>query len=220
MNTANTNMPDAKPHVSEQFEDAAQQSEVAHLGMWTFIATEVLFFGGLFMGYIVYRHFYFSAFAAAGRHTDLMFGTINSIILLTSSLTMALAVHAAREGRSRGIVRYLLLTVFLGLAFLVVKGCEYHKDIDDHLVPGPNFNPALPSHGQIFFLFYWAMTGLHGIHVCVGLGLLSVMAMQARRGKFSAAYHTPVEISGLYWHFVDIVWLFLYPLLYLVQRHA
>ena len=206
--------------VAEQFEDARQQSEASHLGMWIFIATEVLFFGGLFLGYTVYRHFYFSEFAAASKHTDAVFGTVNSVILLTSSLTMALAVQFAKVGRTKLIVRFLALTIFLGLAFLVVKGFEYHKDLVDKLVPGPNFDPSLPLQSQIFFWFYWTMTGLHGLHVCIGLGVLSVMAIRAQRNKFSGNYFTPVEITALYWHFVDIVWLFLYPLLYLVQRHA
>lgn len=213
-------MPEENPIVAEQFEDAQQQAEAAHLGMWTFIATEILFFGGLFLAYTVYRHFYFDAFVAGSRHTDLFFGTLNSIILLTSSFTMALAVHAAKENRRRAIPFFLLLTIFFGLAFLVVKGFEYHKDIVDQLVPGAHFNPQLPPAAQIFFWLYWTMTGLHGLHICIGLGLLFVMWLRTRRGQFSSTYHTPVELTGLYWHFVDIVWLFLYPLLYLVQRHA
>ncbi|HEY3932730.1 MAG TPA: cytochrome c oxidase subunit 3 family protein [Verrucomicrobiae bacterium] len=213
-------MPEKNSNVAEQFEDAQQQSEAAHLGMWTFIATEVLFFGGLFLAYFVYRHFYFHEFVIGSKRTDVLFGTINSIILLTSSLTMALAVHAAKENYRRQISRWLLLTLLLGFSFLVVKGFEYHKDIHDQLVPGANFNPALPAQSQIFFWLYWTMTGLHAIHVCIGLGVMSVMTFLARRGKFSAVYRTPLELAGLYWHFVDIVWLFLFPLLYLVQRHS
>jgi cytochrome c oxidase subunit 3 len=206
--------------VAEQFEDAQQQAEASHLGMWTFIATEILFFGGLFLAYFVYRHFYFNAFVAGSKHTDVFYGTLNSVILLTSSFTMALAVQFAKVGQTKLIVRCLLLTIFLGAAFVVVKGFEYHKDIADHLVPGPNFDPSLPLQSQIFFWFYWVMTGLHGVHILIGLGVLTVMTILAHREKFSATYHTPIEITGLYWHFVDIVWLFLYPLLYLVQRHA
>lgn len=211
---------DDKSIVAEQFEDAQQQNEASHLGMWTFLATEVLFFGGLFLAYAVYRHFYFSEFAAASRHTDVFYGTLNSVILLTSSFTMALAVQFGKAGQCKLVVRCLLLTIGLGAAFLVVKGFEYHEDIADHLVPGANFDPALPLQAQIFFWLYWAMTGLHGIHILIGLGILTVMARLAHRGTFSTEYHTPLEISGLYWHFVDIVWLFLYPLLYLVQRHS
>jgi cytochrome c oxidase subunit 3 len=220
MNTAKMKKTEHNMIVAGQFQDAQQQREAATLGMWTFLATEVLFFSALFLAYAVYRHFYFSDFAIASRHTDLFYGTLNSVILLTSSFTMALAIQFSKVGRNKMIVRCLLLTIFLGLAFLVVKGFEYHEDISRQLVPGPNFNPSLPPHAQIFFWLYWAMTGLHGVHICVGLGILSLMTCFARRGKFSETNHTSLELTGLYWHFVDIVWLFLYPLLYLVQRHA
>jgi cytochrome c oxidase subunit III len=205
--------------VAKQFEDAQQQSEAAHLGIWTFITTEVLFFGGLFLAYIVYRHFYFNEFVAASKHTEVLFGTINSIILLTSSLTMALAVHAAKENYRQQILRWLTATLFLGVAFLAVKGLEYHDDIENKLVPGAHFTADLPQQSQIFFWLYWTMTGLHAIHVIVGLGVLSVMTLLARKGKFSAQYNTPLTLAGLYWHFVDIVWLFLFALLYVVSRH-
>jgi cytochrome c oxidase subunit III len=205
--------------VAEQFEDAAQQYEAATLGMWCFLATEILFFGGLFMAYLTYRHAYPAAFALASKHTIVSYGTINTAILLTSSLTMALAVHAAQVSRTRALVRNLLLTVGLALGFLVVKAFEYHEDFVEHLVPGPSFPPTLPPQAQIFFYLYWAMTGLHACHVLVGVGVLSVIAGLAWRGRYSSAYHTPVELSGLYWHFVDLVWIFLYPLLYLIDRH-
>jgi cytochrome c oxidase subunit III len=208
------------PIVAEQFADAEQQREAAHLGMWTFLATEVLFFGGLFLAYLVYRHFYFSAFAAASKRTDVLFGTINSVILLTSSLTMALAVHSAKENRYRQILRWLLLTLFLGATFLVIKGFEYREDIEHQLVPGVHFTHDLPLPSQIFFWLYWTMTGLHAIHVIVGLGILLVMTRLARRRAFSGIDHTSLTLAGLYWHFVDIVWLYLFPLLYLVQRHT
>ena len=204
--------------LAEQFEDMAQQSEASTLGMWTFLATEVLFFGGMFMGYIVYRHAYPQAFAEASRHAVVLYGTINTAILLTSSLTMALAVRAAQMERRKPLIGFLLLTVLLGCAFLGVKGLEYHQDLVEHLWPGPHFTPALGPQAQIFWFLYWAMTGLHALHVTVGVVLICVMAGLARRGRFSAYYHTPVEVTGLYWHFVDIVWIFLYPLLYLVNR--
>lgn len=206
--------------VAEQFVDAAQQNEATGLGLWTFIATEILFFGGLFLAYGIYRHFYYHEFDLASRRTDLFFGTFNSVILLTSSLTMVLAVQAAKRDQAKTIGRFLSLTIFLGTSFLVVKAFEYHKDIADQLVPGEKFNAALPPAAQLFFWLYWAMTGLHAIHILIGLGLLSVMLFLTRRGKFSATHFAPIELTGLYWHFVDIVWLFLYPLLYLVNRHA
>jgi cytochrome c oxidase subunit 3 len=197
-----------------------QQKSAATLGMWTFLATEILFFGGMFMAYITYRHLYYEAFAEASRHTIVAFGTINTAILLTSSLTMALAVRAAQENKTNSVVRFLLVTVFLGCSFLVVKGFEYHDDLTEHLWPGPHFKQSLPPEAQIFWFLYWAMTGLHAIHVTVGIILLSIIARMATRRRFSNHYHTPVEISGLYWHFVDIVWIYLYPLLYLINRYS
>jgi cytochrome c oxidase subunit 3 len=206
--------------LAEQFDDLRQQREAATLGMWTFLATEILFFGGLFLGYTAYRSTYPQAFAEASRHTIVLLGTVNTAILLTSSLSMALAVRAAQLNRRFSIVFYLLLTVFLGVCFLGVKGYEYHEDLSEHLFPGPNFRAGLPPQAQIFWFLYWAMTGLHAVHVTIGVGLLSLMAVLAWRGRFSDQYHNPIEISGLYWHFVDLVWIFLYPLLYLIDRHA
>jgi cytochrome c oxidase subunit 3 len=213
-------MPEVNTALAEQFEDMPQQKSAATLGMWTFLATEILFFGGMFMTYITYRHLYPEAFAEASRHTIVLYGTINTAILLTSSLTMAFAVHAAQENKTKSVVRFLLFTVFLAGCFLVVKGFEYHDDISEHLWPGPHFNKSLPAQAQIFWFLYWAMTGLHALHVTVGVVLLSIIARMAARGGFSESYHTPVEICGLYWHFVDIVWIYLYPLLYLIHRYS
>ena len=213
-------MPDAQNPLAEQFEDLAQQQEASRLGMWTFLATEVLFFGGLFMGYIVYRHEYPRAFAIGGRHTDVFYGTLNTAILLTSSFWMALAVHAAGEGKQKQITRWLQLTILFAAAFLVVKAFEYKEDFDEHLVPGASFSVPGEPRAELFFYFYWAMTGLHAFHVLVGIGALSIIAFLASRRRFSAEYHNPVEVTGLYWHFVDMVWIFLYPLLYLIDRHS
>jgi cytochrome c oxidase subunit 3 len=204
--------------VAEQFDDMPQQQEASTLGMWTFLATEVLFFGGMFMSYIVYRHTYPQAFAEASKHTIVLYGTINTAILLTSSLTMALAVHAAQKGRNQALLNFLLVTILLACAFLGVKGLEYHQDLEEQLWPGPHFKASLPPQAQIFWFLYWAMTGLHALHVTVGIGLLSTIAWMAWRRKFSEEYYNPVDISALYWHFVDIVWIWLYPLLYLINR--
>jgi cytochrome c oxidase subunit III len=212
-------MADNQIALHEQFETLEQQKEASTLGMWTFLSTEVLFFGGLFMSYIVYRSFYAQSFKLAGRHTILLYGTVNTAILLTSSLTAALSVHAAQQNKTKWVFRYLLLTIFLGACFLGVKGLEYYTDITEHLFPGRNFRPDLPAQGQIFWFLYWAMTGLHGLHVLLGLGILSVIAWMASRRKFSDRYYNPVEVSALYWHFVDIVWIFLYPLFYLIDRY-
>lgn len=213
-------MPENNSMVAEQFEDAPQQAEAAQLGMWIFLATEVLFFGGLFFSYSLYRHFYDADFIIGVKHTILVCGTVNSVLLLTSGLTMALAVQAADENRKKVIVPLLLATIFLGLGFLACKGFEYAEDLSDHVLPGSNFDPSLPAHTELFFWFYWGMTGLHAIHLIVGIGVLSVMTVLAWRGKFSAQYYNPLEIAGLYWAFVDIVWIFLYPILYLIGRHS
>jgi cytochrome c oxidase subunit III len=213
-------MADAHLALQEQFEEMPQQKEAATLGMWAFLATEVLFFGGMFMSYITYRISYPDAFAKASHHTIVLFGTMNTAILLTSSFTMALAVHAARENNIKWLFRFLMITVAFALAFLAVKGLEYSEDLKEHLWPGPHFKPGLPPQAQIFWVLYWIMTGVHALHVTVGIGLLSTMAWMTSRRKFSDAYYTPVEMSGLYWHFVDIIWIFLYPLLYLIQRYS
>lgn len=213
-------MADAHAALEQQFEEMPQQKEAATFGMWAFLATEVLFFGAMFTSYIVYRGAYPQAFAEASHHTIILFGTVNTAILLTSSLTMALAVHAARENNIKWLVRFLCVTIFLALAFLAVKGLEYHQDLDEHLWPGPHFRPDLPPQAQIFWFLYWVMTGVHAVHVTVGVGLLSTIAWMSSRRKFSDAYYTPVEMVGLYWHFVDIIWIYLYPLLYLVHRYS
>jgi len=209
----------ARSFLAEQFDSIQQQHDSAQLGLWTFLVTEILFFGGLFTSYIVYRSTYPQAFAVASRHTNLLYGTINTAVLLTSSLTMALAVHAAQENRAKTLIRYLLATIAFAVGFLVVKGLEYHEHFAHNLVPGPRFALVASPKTEIFFWLYFTMTGLHAIHVIVGIGVLSWLASTARHLRFSSDYYTPVEMGGLYWHFVDIVWVFLYPLLYLIDRH-
>ena len=185
--------------------------------MWIFLATEVLFFGGLFLAYTVYRSLYPQTFAAASHHTDVILGGTNTGILLFSSTLMALAVRAAQLKNRKQLVWLLLGTAFLGTVFMAIKGFEYHKDFVEHLVPGSQFEwyEGNPAHAEIFFWLYFAMTGLHAIHVTVGIFVLVTLAVLARLGKFTAGYYTPVEVAGLYWHFVDIVWIFLFPLMYL-----
>jgi cytochrome c oxidase subunit 3 len=209
-------MAEIKILVAEQFDDPVQQKEAATLGMWTFLATEVLFFGVLFMSYIVLRSLYPLGFSEGSHECNRFYGTINTAILLTSSLTMALAVHAAQLGKLKSLMGMLALTILLALGFLVVKGLEYHEDFTKHLVPGNSFSAALSQKAELFFILYWAMTGLHAIHVFAGIVMLSILFFMARQNKFSERYYNPVEIGGLYWHFVDIVWIFLYPLLYLI----
>ena len=188
--------------------------------MWTFLATEVLFFGALFNGYIVYRILYPRAWAEASAHLYMWIGATNTVVLLLSSLTLALAVHAAAAGERRRIPPLLLVTVLLGATFLVLKVFEYHLDFRDHLVPGPHYHAegiTDPRHSQLFMVFYFIMTGLHALHVLIGVGLLAVMFALSVRGRFTPHDHNPLEVSGLYWHFVDVVWIFLFPLLYLVK---
>lgn len=208
-------------HLADQFADAAQQQMAARLGMWAFLATEVLFFGGMFAGYAVYRARYPEAWAEASRHLGLMLGTINTAVLLASSLTMALAVDAARTNQRGATVRHLLETIVLALVFLGIKAWEYAEKWWDCLIPGADFawhgaQPAGPV--ELFFSLYFAMTGCHALHMVIGVAILGVLCWQAGRASFSAEYHTPVEMTGLYWHFVDCVWVFLFPLLYLIDR--
>ena len=212
--------------VAHQFDDLAQQHEASTLGMWAFLATEVMFFGGALTAYAVYRHTYPEAFAAASRLENWFVGALNTGVLLCSSLTMALAVHAAQTGSRKWTVNWLLITVVFGTAFLGVKAFEYHHLFGEHLFPrADSFDPHrehFPEHlrrpAQIFYSLYFGMTGLHALHMVIGIGVILVVAWQAWRGKFSPEYHNPVEMTGLYWHFVDIVWIFLYPLLYLIDR--
>jgi cytochrome c oxidase subunit III len=207
--------------LAHQFDDLAQQYEASTLGMWAFLLTEIMLFGGLFTGYAIYRLAYPEGFAEGSHHLDVLLGTLNTGVLIASSLMMAMAVHAAQAGRQPLLTRFLLLTIGLGLVFLGIKGYEYWHKFHEHLIPGLAFVYVSPQarHVELFLFFYFVMTGLHAIHMIIGLGLLATLAVLGWRGRFSPAYHTPVEIVGLYWHFVDIVWIFLYPLLYLIGRH-
>ena len=212
----------ASPELQHHFDSMAQQKDASQLGMWLFLVTEILFFGGLFTAYTIYRWANPIAFADASRHMDVRLGTLNTAVLIFSSLTMAMAVHSAAVGRRRSLVGFLLVTMALGATFLGVKAVEYTEHIRHHLFPGPWFHYPGPyaRPAELFFSLYFAMTGLHALHMIVGLGLLSVLVIQSRRGRYTPAWHTPVEMAGLYWHFVDIVWIFLFPLLYLVGRHV
>jgi cytochrome c oxidase subunit III len=210
------------PALAHHFDNLAQQSEASTLGMWVFLVTEVLFFGGIFAAYCVYRSWYPAAFAAASHELDVTLGTINTVVLITSSLTMALAVHAAQLGQRRLLLMFLIATMVLGGVFLGIKSVEYYHKFAEHHVPGPGFEFEKEHfrHAQIFFSLYFIMTGLHALHMIIGIGVMLVMLWWSWRGTITAEYASPIEISGLYWHFVDIVWIFLFPLLYLIGRHA
>ncbi len=207
--------------LKHHFDDLEQQHDAATLGMWVFLVTEIMFFGGLFVGYTVYRWRYPAAFAAASHEVDLPHGAINTIVLIGSSLTMALAVYFAQSGARKAVIVCLIATMVLGTGFLGIKFIEYAHKFEHHLVPGPSFEFSGVDRGQaeLFFIFYFVMTGMHALHMIVGLGLLAVLVGMAARRRFTAAYNSPVEVTGLYWHFVDIVWIFLFPLLYLIDRH-
>ena len=235
-----------------QFQTLEQQKESATLGMWIFLVTEVLFFGGLFLTYTINRHFYFTAFGIGSNTLDITLGTINTGVLILSSLTMAMAVWSAQVGRKQLVSLFLLATLGLGTVFLGVKVVEYKQKFDHHLIPGRSFDvwyqvdhakpateqekeeldkeraelhkatlsdPDIQSHGQLYFSLYFGMTGLHALHMIVGAGLLIWLIKGSLRSRFTAQYNTPVEVVGLYWHFVDIVWIYLFPLLYLIDRH-
>jgi len=190
-------------------------------GMWVFLATEVLFFGGMFLGYAVYRTSYPNEFALGSHQLNIVLGTINTLVLLGSSLTMVLAVSAAEEGDRARLVRFLGFTALLGLVFLGIKAIEYGQKFSEHHVPGSHFlfNGERSGHVELFFSFYFVMTGFHALHMIIGLGILLTLILLARRGRFSKENAIPIEIAGLYWHFVDIIWIFLFPLLYLIGRH-
>ncbi len=221
--------------LQHHFTDLEQQREASTLGMWVFIAQEVLFFGGLFTAYTVYRHQYPDAFSAGSHHLSWRIGFANTLVLIASSLTMALAVWSAAVGKKSRVVGFILATILLGSVFLGVKYFEYREKIAPCLGDGPHAGCLVPGerfdasavhlegaeggHVQIFFSLYFGMTGLHALHMIVGIPILATIAFMAGRGHFSPEYHTPVELVGLYWHFVDIIWIFLFPLLYLIGAH-
>lgn len=224
-------MTDAEAHaqhagLAHQFQDIEQQQDADALGIWVFLVTEIMFFGGLFAAYAIYRWLYFPAFQGGSHILDIRLGAANTIVLLGSSLTMVLSVRSVQTGNRRALVLFLIATMILGGIFLSIKGVEYHQKFVEHVVPSLDWAPEGQTlahlapggldHGQIYFIFYFAMTGLHAIHMIIGMGLLLWLVLRARKNDFTPHYFAPVEVVGLYWHFVDIVWIFLFPLLYLI----
>lgn len=218
------------PELRHHFADAEQQRQASALGIWLFLATEVMFFGGMFCAYLVYRYWYFGDFAAASKTLDIRWGTINTAVLICSSLTVALSVRAAQMGKQKLLIWLLILTMIFGAVFLGIKGVEWASKFEEHHVPGPSFHfegkaaghsevPVNPQHAQLFFSLYFAMTGLHALHMVIGMGIFVYLTIYACKGRFTPRYYTPLEVGGLYWHFVDIVWIYLFPLLYLIDRH-
>jgi cytochrome c oxidase subunit 3 len=243
------------PALQHHFDTMAQQKEAAVIGMWVFLLTEILFFGGLFVAYMIYRVWYFEAFAEASRRLSLFWGGLNTAVLIGSSLTMAMAVRSAQTNSRKATVNWLIITMILGCVFLGVKVIEYQDKFANYEVPGASYDwmyherhaaaegggheagAAAAAEGgehrqlhmtpdqlqrttQLYFSLYFTMTGLHALHMIIGVGIMLVITWMAQKGKFDAQYYTPVEMAGLYWHFVDIVWIFLFPLLYLVERHV
>ena len=225
------------PQHRHHFETAEQQREAGSFGMWLFLLTEIMFFGGLFFAYLLYRNWYYDAFATASNQLSVLLGGINTAVLITSGFFMALGVWAAEVRKKQVLVWTLILTTVFGCVFLVIKFFEYKEKYELHHIPGADYsvaqfvnpaafgikeNPLPPDIAQkteVFFFLYFAMTGMHALHMVIGIFLLLWLIWRANRGDFSSGYVAPIENFGLYWHFVDIIWLFLFPLLYLINRH-
>jgi cytochrome c oxidase subunit 3 len=248
------------PRQQHHFADMEQQREAGTLGMWLFLVTEIMFFGGMFMAYALYRSKYPEQFAMGSHELDIVLGGFNTAVLIGSSFTMALSVWAAQTGKKKALMGFLALTMVLGATFLGVKVVEYKAKFDHHLFPGPSFHydpdhgaygarladeaghggdaaaaethaaptgragPAAGEHDenrsvQLFFVLYFALTGVHALHMIVGMVALGLLFYWASRDRYSPAWHPHIELTGLYWHFVDIAWIFIFPLLYLIGRH-
>ena len=236
MSSTSTTLDASQPLLSSHFDDLEQQAEASILGMWFFLATEVLFFSGLIAAYTVYRALSPESFHLASRHMNMWMGFVNTLVLLTSSLTMALGVRESQLGNRNKVVWYLVATAVLGAAFLGIKAVEYSIEIDHGFFPGAHFHvpaddldklqkvSATPEElqtnlgrFQMMFVLYFFMTGVHAFHMIIGIGLVLIMAALMKRNWFSGNGTTQIEVTGLYWHFVDVVWVFLYPLLYLID---
>jgi cytochrome c oxidase subunit 3 len=216
---SHTDATHSNSHVQHHFVDSEQQFDSAKLGMWLFLVTEILFFGGLFVAYIVYRAWNPELFTMAATQLDTLMGGINTLVLIGSSLTMALAIRAAQTDNPSASIKYLASTVALAFVFMVIKYFEYTHKFELGIFPGENYTFTGIDHpkANIFFSIYYMMTGLHGIHVIIGIGIITWLIIKTKKGAFNSSYYTPVEITGLYWHLVDIIWIFLFPLLYLID---
>ena len=226
------------PYQRHHFETMDQQVDATGFAMWLFLLTEIMFFGGLFTAYLIYRNWYYPAFVAGSHQLSILWGTLNTGVLITSSFTMAMGVWCAETRRKAGLVLCLVLTFLLGLAFLGIKTIEYSEKIEKHHVPGfhyslksftdPGSDPESKAYGdkplpldmarhtEMYFGLYFAMTGMHALHMIIGIAILSFMIVRAQAGAYTTGHITFVENFGLYWHFVDIVWIFLFPLFYLI----
>jgi cytochrome c oxidase subunit 3 len=230
------------PYLRHHFNSVEQQADASNFAMWLFLVTEIMFFGGLFTAYLIYRNWYFPAFVAGSHQLNVVWGTLNTLVLIVSSFTMAMGVWCAQTGRRSGLVLSLILTFILGLSFLGIKTIEYSEKIEKHHVPGfhyslqsfldPKSDPEVYAeyhdkplpldtarHTELYFSLYFAMTGMHALHMVIGLGILGFMIFRARAGAYTSGHTTFVLNFGLYWHFIDIIWIYLFALLYLISRH-
>jgi cytochrome c oxidase subunit III len=207
----------------EQFDTEDQQKDASTLGMWVFLITEIMFFGGMFLAYTLYRTMYPTVFGIASSSLNLPIGATNTCVLLLSSFTMAMAVRSGQLGKKKAVIWFLIITMLFGLAFLGIKAFEWTDKFHEHHVPAfANFHlegTQLQGQAKLFFSLYFAMTGLHALHMAVGVGIVLFIIIETAKNKYSPKYYTPIDIAGLYWHFVDIVWIFLFPLFYLIDRH-
>ncbi len=230
------------PYQRHHFESVDQQFDATNFAMWLFLLTEVMFFGGLFMAYLVMRNWYYPAFVVASHQLSIFWGTLNTAVLIASSFTMAMSVWSAEVRRKKSLLIYLCLTIFFGLTFLGIKGIEWHEKWEKHHIPGLNYSvqsfvnpqsdpevykeyqdkaltPDMAQKTEEYFFLYFAMTGMHALHMVIGVGILVFMVFRAKAGAFTNGHVTFVENFGLYWHFVDIIWIYLFALLYLISRH-
>lgn len=231
-------LPHAHDHPSfmrHHFENIGQQREAASFGMWVFLLTEIMFFGGLFCAYLIFRNWYHPAFVAGSNMLNITLGTTNTAVLIGSSFTMAMAVYSAEMRRQGQLILFLVLTILLGFVFLGIKGVEWTTEYQEQHVPGINFSiqefvhptnpkaiplaPDMAQKTQLYFFLYFTMTGMHALHMIIGIGILFFLVARASKGAFTTGHVMPIENFGLYWHFVDIIWIFLFPLLYLISRY-
>ena len=208
-----------KSHLLHHFVDSDQQFEASKMGMWVFLVTEILFFGGLFAAYIVYRAWYPDLYLQASEELDTFWGAVNTAVLIGSSLTVAMAIRSAQLNQIKGLIINLYITIGLAFTFMVIKYFEYAYKFEKGILPGSYYSYEGIAHekANIFFSIYYMMTGLHGIHVIIGIGLMIWLVVKAKKKVLHSGYYTPVEITGLYWHLVDVIWIFLFPLLYLID---
>jgi cytochrome c oxidase subunit 3 len=205
-------------HVAHHFDKADTQFDAGRMGIWLFLVTEILFFGGLFCAFAVFRSWYYADFVEAHHHLDKVMGATNTVVLICSSFTMALGVRSAQEGKKERTTLMLALTILFACVFLVIKYFEYSHKFHEGLLPGSYFHAEgfKTAHAGIFFAVYFMMTGVHGLHILIGIGLITWVLLRNQRGEFGGRYYAPVEGVGLYWHLVDLVWIYLFPLLYLI----